>query len=811
MTALRFTGDWLPLYGGLAALLLGAAAFTLCQRETKHAGSKLARSLPWLRAAAVALITLILTEPTLFHRHTLGTQTKLLLLVDCSQSMSVSDPEIAPTRKMAIAQALHLLPPETKTNQTGNDTNDRKTSAALEKLDAMPRAERVRAALLDGGASSLLASLAQRFEIELAALNDSHTQLLWTSSDGVEKSPTSLPGASAMTTDLRAPLLERISTRTNRDASAQPGTSTEPHTAVVLFSDGQHNVNGSPVDVAKQLNDRSIPIITVGFGNEAPPPDLAVAGIEAPEIAFVEDRVRGSFNLYDDLPSGRPFQISIRCGNAVVWEKEMLSAKRHLVKVPFDFALKPLLNSNTATTASTQTVRLDFKAVISPAPQERELRNNQADFSVLTTAGKRRLLLLDGRPRWETRYLRNLFERDPQWQINALIANSSDSPSGWPRGTVTGSFPATENVLKEYDLIILGDVPRALLSDTELQWLERFVSKSGGGILFLDGMRHSLEGYAEGPLAAVLPVTFARTRDTSPALPLERLEPTARGLKSAALALEQSEDGTSEAWRSLAPPRNFRRCEILPGSETLLEGVYDGGRAPVLVLRRYGAGRVLYQAFDESWRWRNEIAGKYQERYWSQLVQYLSQTPFPNDAAKFVISTDAITYNPGGKAEIRVRLRDGVKEASANEDVRAVLWREDKRIASFPIVAEPGETAILSGHTGALASGGYEVSIENLASSGSELRAHFDVRQPANSELSNLTLNEEMLQLMATNSHGTYFREENIGQLLSALNPLQSGRIIESETPIWQSGWWFSVVVLLLTLEWALRKRIGLL
>ena len=110
-----------------------------------------------------------------------------------------------------------------------------------------------------------------------------------------------------------------------------------------------------------------------------------------------------------------------------------------------------------------------------------------------------------------------------------------------------------------------------------------------------------------------------------------------------------------------------------------------------------------------------------------------------------------------------------------------------------------------------MASGGYEVSIENLASSGSELRARFDVRQPANSELSNLTLNEEMLQLMATNSHGTYFREENIGQLLSALNPLQSGRIIESETPIWQSGWWFSVVVLLLTLEWALRKRIGLL
>ena len=83
----------------------------------------------------------------------------------------------------------------------------------------------------------------------------------------------------------------------------------------------------------------------------------------------------------------------------------MLSAKRHLVKVPFDFAVKPLLNPTSGTHLPAQAVRLDFQAVISPAPQERELRNNQTHFSVLTTSGKRRLLLLDGRPRWETRYL----------------------------------------------------------------------------------------------------------------------------------------------------------------------------------------------------------------------------------------------------------------------------------------------------------------------------------------------------------------------------------------------------------------------
>ena len=174
MTTLRFTGDWLPLYGGLAALLLGAAAFALCHRETKHAGSKTARLLPWLRAAAVALLILILTGPVLHHRHTLGTQTKLVLLVDNSQSMSVSDPELGLARKIAIAQSLHLLPPELKSNQLVNGSADRKTSAALERLDAMPRAERLRAALLDGGAGSLLARLAEHFDISQAELSRLH-------------------------------------------------------------------------------------------------------------------------------------------------------------------------------------------------------------------------------------------------------------------------------------------------------------------------------------------------------------------------------------------------------------------------------------------------------------------------------------------------------------------------------------------------------------------------------------------------------------------------------------------------------------
>jgi hypothetical protein len=34
--------------------------------------------------------------------------------------------------------------------------------------------------------------------------------------------------------------------------------------------------------------------------------------------------------------------------------------------------------------------------------------------------------------------------------------------------------------------------------------------------------------------------------------------------------------------------------------------------------------------------------------------------------------------------------------------------------------------------------------------------------------------------------------------------------VVETETVLWQSYWWFSAVLSLLTIEWILRKRLGL-
>ncbi|MGB8169942.1 MAG: hypothetical protein WCF18_20735, partial [Chthoniobacteraceae bacterium] len=72
-------------------------------------------------------------------------------------------------------------------------------------------------------------------------------------------------------------------------------------------------------------------------------------------------------------------------------------------------------------------------------------------------------------------------------------------------------------------------------------------------------------------------------------------------------------------------------------------------------------------------------------------------------------------------------------------------------------------------------------------------------------------LNEDLLRQMSAATGGQYLREEDLARLPDLLAPMSQGRIVESDTVLWQSYWWFIPIVLLLTIEWIIRKRVGML
>jgi len=563
-------------------------------------------------------------------------------------------------------------------------------------------------------------------------------------------------------------------------------------------------------------------VFTVGFGQTTAPGDLAIVSVEAPESVFIEDRVRGTITIKEDTRAGYPLAIRILSGEQVVWEQTLSTLGQHLQKIPFDFPIKPLMEAssevlrktNAAANLEISAVPLPFSVQVAPFPGERELRNNTAKFQVRATNRRRKMLILDGRPRWETRYLRNLFERDPQWEINALLG-TQESTNSWSRGETKGSFPVDERTLQSYDLIVFGEVPRELVKDEELRWISNFVSERGGGLYLIDGRRGTLRQYADSPISALFPVRFpARDVYTEhPGFAPGRILPTNRAATLAPFTLASSSEKAAAIWEQLPPPKWVARNIALPGTETLLEAFHEQDTHPAMVSRLFGAGRVVYAAFDESWRWRLDVAGLHLDRFWNQLIPWIAEPPFAIQDERVSLDVGPFIYSPGDVAEIRARVREPNGHPSSESKLKGTLWRDGSQVATLILENDDTHHGVFRCRTAPLEPGHYEFAITSSAAgdSAGRVRLGFEVGTRDTGELADLTLNEDLLIQLAGESQGQYLREEQIHRLSEILSPIQEGQAEETETVLWQSYGWLGLVVLLLGTEWALRKRLGLI
>jgi len=919
MTDLRFSGDW-RLWGGVAVgLTLAVATWLLYWRETRARAGAARWLLPTLRALAVLLLVLMLTGPVLHHRNLIGEVARILLFVDASASMSVTDQEMELPRKLFIAQQLgwlatnkfnsdlgaaaaalataqetasrakpNLPAPQfhefvrgfatntanateslgkvgnsawvqanasvTKLNTelavpsrklaeaaVGRDPNvterelarlsviaarfeaelrvaftnhalavaqKRETDvlAALQKFDALTRWQRMEAALL-GSTEGVAQRLAAQHNLEVIALADKKAEPVWLPGERKRNEPPKPPiafpiGATNVSSDLNEPLKTRA-------LALREGE----RTAVILLSDGQHNAGESPVELARLLGARNVPVFPVGVGMQQRPPDLAVLAVKGPETVAADGRVRGTVELKDDMPPGRPFTLRVAHGGRVLWTQELTTDGKHLRSVEFDFPVKELVADELRRQEKDlrfASMPLHFTADATVLAGEKDSANNSGALWVNATTLRPKVLLLDGRPRWEFRYLRNLLERDDRWEVNAMLAGAGGEQKLWPRGKLAGQFPADRETLFTYNLIVFGDLPANQLRANELEWIRDFVGQRGGAVIFVDGRQERMALLASSALGSLFPVSFeGRPLDGVPM----NFQLKATGSSLTPLTLTSDPQENARLWWFLPSPHWLAPVRALPGAETWLEAVAGETRSAAAVFRRYGAGKVLYLAFDESWRWRYKVGDLYHQKFWNQTARFLMESPFAVQDKYVALDSGALNYEPGATAEIRTRILDLQGRAMPRAKAEAWLLRDGRKVATLPLTADENETGVYRARTAPLADGDYEVRVrvQGLPETEMKARTGFAVRRAATGELAELNCNEPLLRELAVNSGGRYFREEELGTLIERLKPLSQGRVVETETVLWQSWWWFGAVMLLLALEWALRKRVGMM
>lgn len=823
MSRLQFMGAWqvgLPL---VLALLLGCLAFWLYRRQLRSIDMvKAGWLLPWLRAASVAMVTFTLAEPVVESRTSDGELARVTFLLDASRSMSITE------------EALSI---QSAVSRDASRDVSRDSSRDAGQANRFERAIK-----LLTGTDGILSALADDFELSIVRFDQSVGGEIWNSRNGqpagnpevaFDWPPAVWGEATALGEALSSSTTPPPTTNTDRPINPEPDSQKKvlSNDTVVILTDGQSNYGKDPLEIADQLSQFGINLFAIGFGPYQSNDDLALRQLSLPERMYRTDTLSGTATVEQRLVQGQGFTLEIAHNEQIVWQETFTSNAELQREIPFSFPVSPLFASALSQLpAGTEVANLPLKLTARLVVEggEANQSNNTREGTTMVASHKSRLLLIDGRSRWESRYLKNMFTRDPSWQVDSIIlsqlpatATATATATGGDSANTTGAptsnrIPDTKETLFDYDLVILGEVESFSIPEQFVQWLREYVELTGGGLIIIDGARATLRDPLFAPLHQLSPIAWldhSTSRPKSARAPLsKRPELTLAGRALDALTL--SSEGTAanaKVWASLPAIEFVSPVAPLPGAEVLIEAVTEVEHVPLLVTRRYGAGRVLFSASDETWRWRYKLAEKVHSRLWLQLARWSMKKPLSLRGEFLSLDTGAASYTPGRPVEVRCQLRGPDGLPASKLEASAVVTSGERVVTTLALTEE----AVAGTYTAVLESlppGDYQVHIaaSGFSTEALSLQSSFTVIAPPNQEMDQLTCDEETLIALANRTDGKYLRENQGGDLVEILQPRIQGRIKTETWLLWQSYWWFVAVLLLLVAEWILRKRLNL-
>jgi hypothetical protein len=637
---LEIVHRWLPLW--LFALILpplAAAALVLYASDRARVSGRRGWVLTGMRVLVLFVLAVLLLDLARVETSTVKLPGEVMVVIDESRSMAATDSFRAAEEKRAEALAL-----------AGGAAG---SEATLEALEGKSRLDLARLALDSGW----LEELRERHRITLYALSGGLRPLSPGATEGGEAAAlrAAIDGLAAegAETNLVEPLLDEVFKRSGA-----------PPAAILLLSDGQHNAGRDPRQAARALGLLGVPLIAVGIGAAERPRDAAIIAVDATSRVFAGDEIEVEVAIDASGLGAVPLALGIaEAERQIAGTTVELPPGDGLSRWPLRFPAGP-------------PGRRKLTTSFPPLEGEASSENNRRDFWIEVLSDEARVLLLDGGPRWEHRYLKSTWERDEKVELSSFLV----SPP--PDRRLPQDFPRERAALFAHDVIVLGDVASELFAPDERERLAEFVTARGGTLVLIAGsqaMPHSWQGTALEPL---LPVELA-----SPAPPRglgaelarggPRLSLAAEGEVSPLTRLVAGRERNIELWELLPAPRWIAPVKGLrSGSVELVALKLDGGERAVFATRAQGAGKVFYSGIDSTWRWRFRFGDEFYRKFWGQVIRWAVAERLSAADDHVRLGSDRLLYEPPLRLEIAALVERAPGEPIEDDLVDAVITCE---------------------------------------------------------------------------------------------------------------------------------------
>lgn len=588
-----------------------------------------------------------------------------------------------------------------------------------------------------------------------------------------------------------------------------------PFAGAILVTDGADNSFREVAPTIREFAARGIPLHTVGVGPEQSGRDIEVTSVSLPDRVLPESVAVARVQIRHPGFRGTRAQVVVRDGSTLVTSTEV--------------TLSPTSDLTTAE------VRLypeftgvkvwDFMVTPLPGEQLRENNSIPAVFEVRDTQPK--VLLVEGRPRWEFKFIRQAMTGDRYVRLESLLRSAINKY--YRQGieeetTLAAGFPTRREELFAYQGLVLGDVESAFFTYGQMEMIRDFVSRRGGGLLVLGGgSTLAAGGYQNTPIEEALPVWLGgpeaqRALDLSYRRGESSVSLTDHGLLHPALRLARDEAESARLWSELPTLTDHNQVSGLKPGATLLaelQPAQGANRAsqPLLVSHRYGRGLGLALLSGSSWRWQmlRDSSDQSHERFWRQLSRWLvssAKDPVSVEVERTVYSrNEAVKFRVEAHDDAFNRLNDVRWEASVIDQngtrtPLSLAWsaREDG-----VYVGEwfPGGDGI---HRVEVSAGRPDAERTLLGTAAD----HFLVAT-GQAEYFDATRKVSFLNSIARDTGGRYYGIEDAQRLPEEIRYVHSESSVTEVLELWNMPFNFVLLLGLLAGEWVLRRRWGLL
>lgn len=721
----------------------------------------------------------------------------IAVLIDTSASMSLQDQYPSGSTASGLAKAIASLP--------GRDAHRLGlTQEVLTRHDG-----------------KFLRELQQQHQVRIYRFSDTASLLVSGNLDERDSEGTQT-GAEAEVDDRNSPRVPPFEAALAEIASLRPdGEQTRPAVAVkkvlsdlrgtppaglILFTDGVASVSDADKlsTIAESVRRKGVQLHIVGLGSDEASKDILIYDTLVDEVAFVGDPMSFTAKVKSFGYAGKRLTLRLRKEG-----EDAVLASQEIKALPDGQPLKVEL-SYTSTTAG----ELDLVLEVAPQSDETNKQNNAEVRHVSVREEKIRVLLVDGVPRYEFRYLKQLFERDKSTELSTLLQDADLEYSQEDR-TAIEHFPVKKEELAKYDVIVFGDVDPGQLGPSIMENVRDFVREKGASVIFIAGPQFNPVALKGTPLEALLPFNPEDVRVPSPENPTyDSFHPalTLEGQKGNSLfRLGDGESESLKIWNSL--PSLYWYIEI-PRLKTGVRVFAEhplksgsSGRLPIIMLQQAGAGKILYHATDESWRWRFRRGDLHYGRYWIQAIRYLSRGRLIGKDRTAELSVDQLVYQRGQPVTLRVRFVDEKFLPTDSNGVTVMVERKGEGRQSVKLSRLREAPTMFEGQLARLSDGTYHAWISQPAFNEAPPSTDFRVEAPLR-ELQRRGMDKADLQLAARQSNGKFYSLDTVDSLPAEI-PLGTPIPLQTDNPIplWNRWEVLSLFAAFLTGEWMLRKR----